>query len=132
MPRALLARVVFRRSLADWEGATRDLDEVEEIAEPGPMKLFLCDMALERARLALARAEAFAPLNGMLETNNPTKPQVPSAERIAELKTEAAAQLKIAADYIASCGYHRRDAERDELRAVLDGKKNFADLPPRV
>ena len=132
LPRGLLARAAFHRSVGDWVGAARDLDEVEEIAEPGPMKLFLCDMALERARLALARAEAFAPLNGMLETNNPTKPQVPSAERIAELKTEAAAQLKIAADYIASCGYHRRDAERDELRAVLDGKKNFADLPPRV
>jgi hypothetical protein len=91
-------------------------------------------MALERARLVLAQAEAFAPLNGMLETNNPPKPQTASAEKIAELMDEAATQLKIVADYIESCGYHRRDAERDELQAVLDGKNNkkFADLPPRV
>ena len=63
--RGLLARAAFRRSVGDWDGASRDLDEVEEIAEPGPMRLFLCDMALERARLAFAKIEAFAPLNGL-------------------------------------------------------------------
>jgi hypothetical protein len=70
LPRGLLARAAFRRSVGDWPGAARDLDEVLEIAEPGPMKLFLCDMAIERARLAFARIEAFAPLNGLLETDN--------------------------------------------------------------
>ena len=65
LPRGLLARAAFRRSVGDWDGAARDLDEVEEIAEPGPMRLYLCDMALERARLAFARGEAFAPLNGL-------------------------------------------------------------------
>src|SRR5258705_49383 len=64
--RGLLARAAFCRSVGDWDGAARDLDEVEEIAEPGSMRLFLCDMALERARLVLARIEAFAPLNGLL------------------------------------------------------------------
>ena len=38
------------------------------------MRLYLCDMALERARLAFAKIEAFAPLNGMLEKDNPPKP----------------------------------------------------------
>ena len=66
-PRGLLARAAFRRTVGDWAGAARDLDEVEEIAEPGPMRLYLCDCALERARLALARREAFAPLNGLVE-----------------------------------------------------------------
>ena len=99
-PRGLLARAAFRRSIGDWEGATSDLDEVEEIAEPGPMRLFLCDMALERARLAFARIEAFAPLNGMLEGGNPPKPELSSAEKIAKLKEEAAKQINIAADYI--------------------------------
>ena len=42
---------------ATFPAAARDLDEVEEIAEPGPMRLFLCDLALERARLALAPAK---------------------------------------------------------------------------
>jgi hypothetical protein len=51
--------------------AGHDLDEAEEISEPGPMPLYLCDCALERARLALARLEAFAPLNGLVEPSPP-------------------------------------------------------------
>ena len=74
LPRGLLARAAFRRSAGEWDGAARDLDEVEEIAGPGPMKLYLCDMALERARLALAKIEALAPLNGILEKDNTPKP----------------------------------------------------------
>ena len=132
IPLCLLARAVFRRSVGDWSGAARDLDEVEEIAEPGPMKLYLCDMALERARLAFARIEAFAPLNGLLDTDKPPKPSTPSAEEIARLKTEAAKELKTAADYIATCGYHRRDDELAELEAVLASSRRFAGLPPRV
>lgn len=34
--------------------------------------------------------------------------------------------------HIASCFYHRRDAELAELQAVLAGSAKFADLPPRV
>jgi hypothetical protein len=132
IPRGLLARTTFRRCIGDWVGAARDLDEVEEIAEPGPMWLFLCDLAIERARLAFAQIEAVAPLNGLLENDNPPKPAPPSVEEIARLKDEAAAQLKTAADYIASCGYHKRDAELAELRAVLRGERPFASLPPRV
>jgi hypothetical protein len=132
VPRALLARATLRRSNSDWAAAARDFDEVEEIAEPGPMKLHLCDLALERARLGFVQIEAFAPLNGMLEKDSPPKPTVPSAEQIAELKSEAEKQLKIAADYIEKCGYHRRDEELAELQAVLRGEKKFADLPPRV
>src|SRR5580693_1136184 len=129
---SLLVRGAFRRNAGDWNGAALDLDEVEEIAEPGPMRLHLCDTALQRARLAFARIEAFAPLNGMLEKSNPPKPFVPDAEQIVELKCEAEKQLKIAADYIEKCGYHRRDEELAELQAALRGEKKFADLPPRV
>jgi tetratricopeptide (TPR) repeat protein len=131
-PRALLARATFRRTTGDWNVVVRDLDEAEEIAEPGPMRLYLCDTALERARLSLAKIEAFAPLNGILEKDNPPKPTVPNAEQLAELKSEAEEQIKIAADYIEKCGYHRRDEELAELQAVLRGEKKFADLPPRV
>jgi hypothetical protein len=132
LPCGLLARAALRRSIGDWKGAARDLDEVEEIAEPGPMKLFLCDMAIERARFAFAQIEAFAPLNGLMDTDNPPKPIQPSAEEIARLKEEAAVQLQIAADYISSCGYHKRDEELAELQAVLRGEHSFASLPPRV
>lgn len=130
--RGLLVRSVFLRVIGDENGAARDLDLVEEISEPGPMRLHLCDMALERARLAFAQIEAFAPLNGMLEKDNPPKPEVPSAEEIAKLREEAGKQIKIADDYIQSCGYHRRDEELAELKEVLAGKKTFASLPPRV
>jgi hypothetical protein len=54
------------------------------------------------------------------------------AAEIARLKDEAAKQIATAADYIDTCGYHRRDAELAELQAVRDGKRKFADLPPRV
>jgi hypothetical protein len=68
----------------------------------------------------------------MLEEDDPPKPAVPNAEEIAKLKSDAAEQLRIAADYIETCGYHRRDEELAELQAVLRGEKKFADLPPRV
>jgi tetratricopeptide (TPR) repeat protein len=127
----LLARSVFRRSVGDWDGVVRDLDEVEEIAAFGPMKLHLCDMALERARLAFARVEAFAPLNGLID-DNPPKPVVPDVAEVTNLNGEARKQLVIAAAYIKTCGYHRRDEELAELEAVLRGERKFADLPPRV
>jgi tetratricopeptide (TPR) repeat protein len=129
--RGLLARAAFRRCTGDWDAAIRDLDEVEEIAEPGPMKLYLCDLALGRAGLALARIEAFAPLNGLIDDSSP-KPFAPDAAEVARLKHEADAELAIAADYIKTCGYHRRDEELAELEAVLRGERKFADLPPVV
>jgi tetratricopeptide (TPR) repeat protein len=128
----LLTRAAFRRQLGEWQGASRDLGEVEETAEPAPMRLHLCDMALERARLALAKVEASPLLNGILGKGNPPKPVVPNADESARLKAEADKQLKIAADYIDKCGYHRRDEELAELEAVLRGERTFASLPPRV
>jgi tetratricopeptide (TPR) repeat protein len=129
--RGLLARTAFRRSVGDWDGAARDLDEVEEIAEPGPMRLYLCDMALERARLAFARIEAFAPLNGLID-NGPPPPVPPSADEAVPLAQEARDNLATAGELITGCGYHKRDEELAELEAVRDGRRRLADLPPRV
>ncbi len=131
IPRGLLGRAVFHRGFGDWDSAGRDLEEVEEIAEQGPMKLFLYDMALERARPAFAQIEAFAPLNGLLEAN-PPKPTIPDADEANRLVDEAKQNLDTARELIESCGYHRRDEELAELEAVLGGEKHFADLPPRV
>ena len=115
----------------DWDGAARDLDEAQEIAEAGPMRLFLCDCALERARLAPARREAFAPLAGLLEPSSP-RPARPDAATAVALREEARRQLDAARKLIAECGYHRRDEELAELDAVVAGRRRFADLPPRV
>jgi tetratricopeptide (TPR) repeat protein len=131
VPPCLLARAGLRRALGDWDGAVRELDEVEEIAGPGPMRLYLCDLALERTRLALARCEAFAPLNGLID-DSPPKPEPPNPTERERLHTEAAEQLRIAADCIETCGYHRRDEELAELQAVLRAERSFASLPPRV
>ena len=131
LPRGLLARAAFRRAVGDWDGAARDLDEVQEIAEPGPMRLHLCDAALERARLALARREASAPLNGLVGPS-PPPPALPAAAEAARLLTEARKELDAARKLIADCGYHRRDAELAELGGVVAGGRRFADLPPRV
>jgi tetratricopeptide (TPR) repeat protein len=131
IPRGVLPRAAFCRSVGDWGAAVRNLNEVEEIAEPGPMKLHLCDMALERARLAFAHMEAFAPLNGLID-GGPPKPKKPGKAERDSLRDEAAKQLVIAADYIEKCGYHRRDDQLAELQAVLKGERTFADLPPWV
>jgi TIR domain/AAA ATPase domain len=131
LARALVSHAGLCRNIGDWNGAARDLNEVEEIAEPGPMKLFLSSMALERTRLAFARIEAFAPLNGLTD-DSPLKPLEPDTAEAARLKEEAAKQLAIAANYIKTCGYHGRDEELTELEAVLRGERKFADLPPRV
>jgi tetratricopeptide (TPR) repeat protein len=132
IPLGLLVRAAFRRSIGEWGGATRDLDEVEEIADPGPMKLYLCELALERARLAFARTEAFAPLSGILKTISPGKSRPPTTEQIETLRQEAGKQLAIAANYVKTCRYHRCDKELAELQAVLRNERKFADLPPRV
>jgi hypothetical protein len=131
LPRALLARAAFRRSIGDWAGAKRDLEEVEEIAEPGPMRLHLCDMALERARLAFAHIAAFAPLNGLID-DGPPRPEPPGAAERAKLAADARENLATARKLIERCGYHRRDIEAAELEVVRDGERHFADLPARV
>jgi hypothetical protein len=131
LPRGLIARAAFRRAVGNSDGAARDLDEAEEIAEPGPMRLYLCDCALERARLALARREAFAPLNGLVEPGSPP-PALPDGAATAAFSVEARVQLDEARKLIAECGYHRRDEELAELDEVVAGRRRFADLPPRV
>lgn len=51
IPRGLLTRAWFRFLTNDLDGAMADLDEAWEIAERGPMKLFMADIHLYRARL---------------------------------------------------------------------------------
>ena len=51
VPRGLLTRAWLRRLTDDSDGARADLDEAREIAERGPMPLFLADVDLYTARL---------------------------------------------------------------------------------
>ncbi len=125
VPLGHLARARLRRAEGDFAGAKRDLDEVLEIAEPGPMRLHLCDMHLELCRLALAQRDGFAPLS-------PSPPPAATGEARDKLTQTARDELGEASKLIRACGYHKRDAERDELNQVLDGKRLFCDLPIHV
>lgn len=104
LPKALLARAAHRRRRAtsgEVELVAKireDLSEVEDIAG-AEMKLYLTDLALERARLALDVPSAFA------------SPEAARAD--AETQTSRAAKL------IAETGYHRRDPELAELHTRL-------------
>jgi hypothetical protein len=50
LPKGLLTRAWLRSALNDPDAARADLDEAQEIAERGPMPLFLADVHLYRAR----------------------------------------------------------------------------------
>lgn len=51
LPRALLTRAWLRHWSGDADGACADLDEAQDLAERGPMRLHLADCHLHRARL---------------------------------------------------------------------------------
>ena len=53
------------------------------------MRLYWCDCALEGARLAITRLEAFAPLNGLVEPS-PPRPVLPDANAAASLNEDGA------------------------------------------
>ena len=91
LPRGLLARVAVRRVCKDDDGALADLDEAEEIAVRGRMRLYECDVHLERARFAFVHDDL----------------------------TEARRRLGLARSLVAETGYHRRDEEVDELDALI-------------
>jgi hypothetical protein len=78
------------------------LDEAWEIAERGPMRLFLADIHLYRARLFGTRSAECGVRNEEYPWESP------------------AADLAAAEKLIDKCGYHRRDEElADAKQAIL-------------
>ncbi len=90
------------------ESAQEDLDGAWEIAERGPMRLFLVDIHLYRARLfGSQRSE----VGGQKSEASGSKYPWDSP----------AADLAAAEKLINDCGYHRRDEElADAKKAILD------------
>jgi tetratricopeptide (TPR) repeat protein len=172
LPRGLLARAAFRRDGGDWDKAREDLDEANEIAGRGGMRLHLADRHLERARLELAQVPGVVPPDAWTlalrragaaavtgapaaGTPRPTDwwakaksvfggatpartsaaaagnatgaPAAAAAGNVPRTLTAAdrgrvaaaAQSVEAAAKLIADTGYHRRDAEVEELRALL-------------
>lgn len=88
--RALLTRSWLRAVQGDPTAARTDLDEAQQLAERGPMRLHLADVHLHRARLFFR-----------------------------ENRDEAREELKKARALIERCGYHRRDEELRDAEAVI-------------
>lgn len=90
LPRAHLTRAWLRVLQGAPTAARADLDEVQQLAERGPMRLFLADVHLHRARLFFR-----------------------------ENRDEAREELNKARALIERCGYHRRDEELRDAEAVI-------------
>jgi hypothetical protein len=109
LPAGLLTRAWLRFLTGACIGpgsAKEDLDEAWEIAERGPMKLFLADIHLHRARLFF-REEKYPwrgakNRKGELVTNRTAKDDLDDAECL-----------------INTCGYHRRDEELADAKKAL-------------
>lgn len=105
LPRGLLTRAWLRASEGEHTGpesAHGDLDEAWEIAERGPMRLFMADIHLYRARLF----HAVKPY--------PWSTDADGNER--GPKDDLAAAEKL----INECGYHRRDEELADAKAAAE------------
>jgi len=98
VPRGLLTRAWLRfltGARTGPESARSDLDEAWEIAERGPMKLYMADIHLHRARLFFREAE--------YPWGSPT------------------ADLAAARKLIEKCGYGRRKEELEDAERALGG-----------
>lgn len=104
LPRGLLTRAWLRSVTGKHTGpdsAQSDLDEAWEVAERGPMPLFLADVHLYRARLFLREPEY------PWDKSHDGTPRGPECD-LAEAKR-----------IINKCGYHRRDAELADAKVAL-------------
>jgi hypothetical protein len=104
LPLALITRAWLRfiaGVLTGPESARADLDQAWEIAERGPMRLFLADIHLHRARLFFR------------ENDYPWNRSPDGSLRGPKDDLEAAEKL------IHTCGYHRRDEELADAKVAV-------------
>ncbi|HEY2850622.1 MAG TPA: hypothetical protein VGI97_12140, partial [Gemmatimonadaceae bacterium] len=96
------------------ESAQEDLDEAWEIAERGPMKLFLADIHLYRARLFGSRKSEVG--SGNEEARYPWNKNPDGSARGPRDDLAAARRL------IEQCGYGRRKEELEDAEAAILGR----------
>ena len=116
LPRALLIRAWLRfldGKPTGPESAQEDLDEAWEIAERGPMRLFMADIHLYRARL-FGRPSVEASGSVGRPATAPVRPAT------APYPWESPeADLAAARELIIKCGYGRRLPELEDAEASL-------------
>jgi len=105
LPRGLLSRTWLRFLKRDANGAGSDLDEAWEIAERGPMRLFMADIHLYRARLF--HGVKPYPWNKFADGSEGREPKD---------------DLEDARKLIEKCGYWRR---KEELEDAEEAAKNW-------
>ncbi|HEX2211220.1 MAG TPA: TIR domain-containing protein [Longimicrobium sp.] len=103
LPRVLVTRAELYRRVGQLEDARRDADTALRIARRGQMRLYEAQALLEEARLELLAAETDG-----------------TAQAKAERREKARAAWDAARRIVNETGYHRRDAEVEELRTLLD------------
>jgi tetratricopeptide (TPR) repeat protein len=108
LPRGLLTRALWRAVTGDFDSAREDLDEAFEIAERGPMRLFLTDIYLHRARLF-----------GLMANRPAAYPWVSPRD-----------DLDKARRLIDECGYGRRREELEDAEAAWE--RVYGASPPRA
>ena len=96
-PHGLIPRALHRAVVGDYPGARDDLDEAFEIAERGPMRLFLADIHLHRARLF-----------GLYAAGRVDYPWAAPEDDLAKARA-----------LIERCGYGRRKEELEDAEAAL-------------
>ena len=118
VPLGLLTRAWLRFLTGPRTGpasAQADLDEAWEIAARGPMRLFLADIHLHRARLFGARQGTGDGKQGAGDSAPPYPwPTPPDGS-----PRGPAADLSAAEQLIKQCGYHRRDEELADAQRAL-------------
>ena len=123
-----ICRANFRTTQGNWTLATIDLNEAEEIATVGPMRLLLADIAIQRARIALGQLFNFAPLSlafkpepGRAGLGDPTP-----------ITNEALKQISLASEIIEQTGYGLRAAEISEIRRACENMGRITVLSIRL
>ncbi|HYX30451.1 MAG TPA: hypothetical protein VE863_18065 [Pyrinomonadaceae bacterium] len=113
LPRGLLIRAWLRfltGARTGPESAQEDLDEAWEIAERGPMRLFMADIHLYRARL-------FGPVSGKM-VDDANRIEYPWNKNPDGSPRGAKDDLAAARKLIEQCGYWRRKEELEDAEAA--------------
>jgi hypothetical protein len=112
LPNGLLTRAALFRHKKEFPKSWADLDEAREIAEYGQMKLHLTDYRLEAARVIRAQLKAGGKKKKFAIIEDGMEKTLDKNEMEKRFKEHVAAAGKL----IEETGYHRRDAELEELK----------------
>jgi hypothetical protein len=117
LARGFVFRSMFGIANGDWNAATSDLDQAEEIAAPSSMVLLLADIAIQRARLILDRRHKSHPGLG---------------DNVIHEKQSVARLLERASEIRNKTGYHLQPEVIGFLKEKNEGKRVITSLPIQV